>query len=407
MLEGVRILDFSRVLAGPYCTMLLGDMGADVIKVESPQGDETRGWGPPWAGNGDHRQSAYYLAINRNKRSITLDLKHAGAQRIARELAARSHVVIENFRPGQMAGFGLDYDSLRGINPAIVFASITGFGQAGPYAERPGYDHVIQAMSGLMSITGSPESGGFKVGVAVADVFTGLFAVSGILAALRAAEQTGEGRYLDFALLDAQISALTNIASSALVSGATPARYGNGHATIVPYQNFQASDVSFALAVGNDGQYATLCRALDRPDLLADPRFATNPGRLEHRAPLVAALEALFVTRPAQHWVDLCLAAGIPAGPVRTVPEALSDEHAAAHHLVREAILADGTVVPLVTSPLLPDTPGAIRYAPPALGQHTEEVLLDVLGMSATEVAALVAAGATGPASSPTGESGG
>ncbi|MBK9123875.1 MAG: CoA transferase [Chloroflexi bacterium] len=379
-LEGVRVLDFSRVLAGPYCTMLLGDLGADVVKVESPQGDETRQWGPPWAGDGPDRQSAYYLSVNRNKRSIVLNLKEPDGQRIARALAVRAHIVVENFKPGQMARFGLDYDTLRADNPAVVYASITGYGQTGPYADRPGYDHVIQAMSGLMSITGAPDGPGYKVGVAVADVFTGLFALSAILDALRDAECTGQGRHLDLALLDSQLSALVNVASAALVSGQTPHRYGNAHATIVPYQNFDAADGPFALAVGNDGQFAALCRILDRPDLAADPRFATNPARVTHRDALIAELAPMFASRPAADWVEACLAAGIPAGPVNTVTQVLESEHAAAHHLVRDVTLANGTPVRSVASPLLPDAPGAIRYPPPLLGQHSDEVLGEWLG---------------------------
>ncbi|MBK9125362.1 MAG: CoA transferase [Chloroflexi bacterium] len=379
-LEGVRVLDFSRVLAGPYCTMLLGDLGADVVKVESPQGDETRQWGPPWAGDGPDRQSAYYLSVNRNKRSIVLNLKDPDGQRIARALAVRAQIVVENFKPGQMARFGLDYDTLRADNPAVVYASITGYGQTGPYADRPGYDHVIQAMSGLMSITGPPDGPGYKVGVAVADVFTGLFALSAILDALRDAERTGQGRHLDLALLDSQLSALVNVASAALVSGQTPRRYGNAHATIVPYQNFDAADAPFALAVGNDGQFAALCRILDRPDLASDPRFATNPARVTHRDALIAELAPAFASRPAAYWVEACLAAGIPAGPVNTVTQALESEHAAAHHLVRDVTLGNGTPIRSVASPLLPDAPGAIRYPPPLLGQHTSEVLGEWLG---------------------------
>lgn len=395
MLQGVRVLDFTRVLAGPYCTMLLGDMGADVLKVESPQGDETRTWGPPWAGEGETRQSAYYLAINRNKRSLTLNLKHPEAQRIARELAAQSHIVIENFKPGQMQRFGLDYESLKAVNPALVYASITGYGQTGPYSDRPGYDHVIQALSGLMSITGPAESDGYKVGVAVADVFTGLFALSGILAALRHAEQTGTGRYLDFALLDSQLSALVNVASAALISGNTPARYGNAHSTIVPYQNFRAADAPFALAVGNDGQFAALCaEVLNRPDLPQNPLYATNPARVANRATLVAELETIFITQPADYWVARILASGIPAAPVQNVRQALTDEHAAAHHLVRETTLPNGVTIPTVASPLLPDTPDAIRYPPPTIGQHTAEILGEVLGLSGADVENLRKSGA-------------
>lgn len=390
MLSGIRVLDFTRVLAGPYCTMLLGDMGADVIKIESPVGgDETREWGPPWAGDGDGRQSAYYLSVNRNKRSLTLNLKHADGQRIARELAATSHIVIENFKPGQMKRFGLDYAALGEVNPALVYASISGYGQTGPYSDRPGYDHVIQAMSGLMAITGEPDGEPHKVGVAVVDVLTGLMTLSGVLAALHQAQHTGQGKYLDISLLDTQLSALVNVASAALVSGNPPRRYGNAHSTIVPYQNFRAADAPFALAVGNDGQFAALCRLIDRPDLAADERFATNPARVTNRAALIAELEAIFAGQPAAHWVDLCLSAGIPAGPVQTVTDALTDAHANAHHLVRQTTLANGTTIGTVASPLLPDTPGAIRYPPPAHGQHTVEVLRDVLGYSDAQISSL------------------
>jgi len=388
-LEGVRVLDFTRVLAGPYCTMLLGDLGADVLKVESPQGDETRAWGPPWAGDGAERESAYYLAVNRNKRSLTLNLKQPAAQVIAQQLAAQSQIVLENFKPGQMAKFGLDYQSLKRHNPTLVYVSITGYGQTGPYSDRPGYDHIIQAMSGLMSITGPPDGEGYKVGVALVDVISGLFALSGVLAALRHAERTGEGQHLDIALMDAQLSALVNVASSTLVSGKTPGRYGNAHSTIVPYQNFRAADKPFALAVGNDGQYRTLCSLIERPDLASDERYATNPARVVNRAGLVAELQVIFGAQSADYWVELCLSVGIPAGPVQTVMQALNDDHARARHLIREAELPNGQTLKMVASPLLPDTPDAVRYPPPQLGQHTSQILAERLGLSPSEIVRL------------------
>jgi crotonobetainyl-CoA:carnitine CoA-transferase CaiB-like acyl-CoA transferase len=380
-LNGIRVLDFSRVLAGPFCTMLLGDMGADVIKVESPRGgDDTRAWGPPWLTAPDGTQvSAYYLSVNRNKRSITLNLKTAEGQAVARQLAAHSHIVVENFKPGDMARFGLAYDDLKRANPALVYASISGFGQRGSYADRPGYDHIIQAMSGLMSITGAPDGDGYKVGVAVSDVLTGQFALAGILAALRQAEQTGVGQFLDVALLDSQLAALVNIASGALISGQTPPRYGNQHASIVPYQNFDAADGAFALAVGNDHQFASLCRLIAREAWITDACYATNAARVEHRAELCTALQAVFSERPAAEWVERFNAAGIPAGAIQTVTQALADPNTAARGLLHDVTLASGAQFAMVGSPLT----DSVRLPPPALGQHTSDILTGLLGIDA------------------------
>lgn len=394
-LSGLRVLDFSRVLAGPFCTMLLADLGADVIKVEHlARGDDTRAWGPPWLGEGDDAQSAYFLSVNRNKRSLTLDIKTPGGQDLARRLAAKSHVVVENFKAGQMASFGLGYDDLRAINPALVYCSITGFGQTGPYRDRPGYDYVIQAMSGLMSITGPEDGPPYKVGVAIADVFAGLFAATSILAAVRHSERTGQGQSIDVALLDAQIAALVNVASNFLVSGQTPPRFGNQHPNIVPYQTFSASDGEFVVAVGNDGQFARLCAVIGRPDLRDDPRCATNPARVEHRAWLIPLLQAVFARRPAAEWVDRLLAAGIPAGPINTIPAALGDPHVAARGLVHEIDLQAGEVLRLIGPPvrMAPDA-AEVRTPPPRLGEHTDEVLRDVLGLDAEAITAYRAAG--------------
>ncbi len=381
-LSGVRILDFTRVLAGPFCTMLLADMGADVIKVESRAGDDTRQWGPPFDARG---RSAYYLCVNRNKRSLVLDLKSAAGQDIARRLAANSHIVVENFKPDGMAAFGLGYNDLRALNPALVYASITGFGQTGPYRDRPGYDFVTQAISGLMSITGDVDGEPTKVGVAISDVIAGLFASSSILAALRHAEATGEGQHLDVALLDTTLAALVNVASAALVSGETPARYGNAHASIVPYQSFRAADGEFALAVGNDRQFAALCSLINQPKLASDDRFATNPARVAHRQELVIRLNAAFTTRPTNFWIAGALERGIPAGAVNTVTQALDDPQVRARGLIQEI---DG--VPMVGSPIgFSATPPQIRLPPPDLGEHTDAILRERLEMTDAEIAAL------------------
>ena len=300
-LHGIRVLDLSRVLAGPYCTMVLGDLGADVIKVESPEGDETRGWGPPFASG----ESAYYLCVNRNKRSIVLDFKTEAGRAILHELVKRSDVLVENFRPGTLARFALDFDSVAAVNPNLIYCSITGFGQTGPLRDKPGYDFMIQAMGGLMSITGEPEGEPMKVGVAVADLFAGQNAVIAILAALQARAQTGKGQHLDVSLFDSQVAMLANVASNFLTSGNLPKRYGNAHANIVPYQSFQASDAWFVVAVGNDKQFEKLCQVLGKGELARDPRFAANVGRVENRDELLALLQLVFLTRASDEWLSM------------------------------------------------------------------------------------------------------
>jgi formyl-CoA transferase len=381
-LEGVRVLDFSRVLAGPYCTMMLGDLGADVIKVESPEGDDTRRWGPPHQGS----ESAYYLCCNRNKRGIVLDLSTAVGRETARELGIRSHIVVENFRLGAMERWGLSYEALSAENPGLVYCSISGYGRTGPDAHLPGYDYVVQGAGGVMSITGEPDAPPAKVGVAIVDLTAGMFACSAILAALRVRDLTGRGQRIDISLLDSHLAWLANVGSNYLISGEAPARYGNGHANIVPYQTFATSDGWVVLAVGNERQWQRFCLAIERPDLLADARFATNHSRVEHRATLVPMLEAIFRMRTTEEWVALCAEADVPAGPVNTVDRALNSPQAIARDMVRSVDHPGTGPVRMVASPLkLESTPPTIRRPPPMLGEHTEEVLSEVLGASVAQ----------------------
>lgn len=392
-LTGLRILDFSRVLAGPFCTMLLGDLGAEVIKVEQPgTGDDTRSWGPPWAegDNGQDRQSAYYLCVNRNKRSLTLNLKSAEGQALARQLAARADVLIENFKVGQMRSYGLDYERLHAAYPRLIYCSITGYGQTGPKAAEPGYDYVIQAQSGLMSITGPADGPPFKVGVPISDVITGLFAANAIQAALLHRERGGDGQYIDIALLDAQLAALVNVASNTLISGDAPLRFGNAHPNIVPYETFEAADGHFTLNVGNDGQFRLCCAVIGLPSLADEERFATNPARIAHREALLAILRPRFRDRPAGAWVAAFLAAGVPASTIDDIPTALASQQAQARGMVQRVQLGNGAEVALVApAPKLSATPATIRRPPPALGEHTAEVLREWLGLDEVRIAEL------------------
>jgi crotonobetainyl-CoA:carnitine CoA-transferase CaiB-like acyl-CoA transferase len=376
-LHGVRVLDLSRVLAGPYCTMVLGDLGADVIKVESPDGDETRAWGPPFAAG----ESAYYLCVNRNKRGMVVDLKTADGQNILRELALKSDVLVENFRPGTLSRFGLDYESLRTHNSRLVYCSISGFGQTGPLRDRPGYDFMIQAMGGLMSITGDPEGEPMKVGVAAADLFAGQNAVIAVLAALGARERTREGQYIDIALFDSQLAWLANVASNYLISGDLPKRYGNAHPNIVPYQSFAAVDGWFALAVGNDRQFARLCELIGQPGWASDERFGTNAARVTHRDELISLLKPIFAMKSVAEWLSALETAGIPCGPINTFKEVFSEPQVAAREMLVKMEHPTIGELPLVGSPLIfSQTPVEYRRPPPQLGQHTEEILREVLG---------------------------
>lgn len=376
-LNGIHVLDLSRVLAGPYCTMVLGDLGAEVIKVESPDGDETRGWGPPFVGG----QSAYFLCVNRNKRGIVLDFKTEEGRQALRQLIKRSDVLVENFRPGTLARYSLDFESASALNPSLIYCSITGFGQTGPLREKPGYDFMIQAMGGLMSITGEPDGEPMKVGVAVADLFAGQNAVIAILAALQARAQTGRGQHLDISLFDSQVAMLANVASNYLISGRSPKRHGNAHANIVPYQSFQASDVWFVIAVGNDKQFEKLCEVIGKRELAQDSRFVTNAGRVEHRAELISALKPMIRERPAGEWLAVLESAGIPCGPINTLDEVFSMQQVERRNMLVQMQDAEPGGLRLVGSPLkFGATPVEYRLPPPRLGEHTAEILNELPG---------------------------
>jgi len=391
-LAGRRVLDLSRVLAGPWCTMVLADLGAEVIKVENPKGgDDTRHWGPPYKGG----EAAYYLCANRNKRSIAIDLAKPEGQELVRALAAQSDVLVENYKLGGLDRFGLDYASIAAINPGIVYCSISGYGRASPIAERPGYDYVIQAEGGLMSITGEVHGAPMKVGVAVADLFTGSAAAQAILAALIARDRDGVGQHIDMALYDCQLAMLANVGSAALNSEKEPARFGNGHPTIVPYQLFDTSDGQVVIAVGNDRQFAGLAGLMERADLAADERFARNSARVANREALLAEIEPLIAARPTAFWLDGMRRAGIPCGELRTVGAALRAPETAARNMVAELAHPTAETVSVVASPLkLSGTPVAEPVAPPLLGQHTDEVLAELLGLDAAGIAGLRGAGA-------------
>ena len=374
-LQGIRVLDLSRVLAGPYCTMVLGDLGADVIKVEPPEGDETRGWGPPFAGG----ESAYYLCVNRNKRGIVINLKTDEGKKVLRDLALQSDVLVENFRPGTLEKFGLDFETLHELNPKLIYCSITGFGQTGSMKDKPGYDFMIQALGGLMSITGEPEGEPMKTGVAVVDLFAGQNAIIAILAALQARTMTGRGQHLDISLFDSQLGWLANVASNYLISGKLPKRHGNAHANIVPYQSFQASDGWFAIAVGNDKQFVRLCEMLGKPEIAMDEKFSTNSGRVQNRAEIIPLLASIFKAASVSEWLAKLDEAEIPCGPIQNFEQVFSMPTVKEREMLVKMDHPTIGEIPLVGSPLkMSDTPVEYRLHPPLMGEHTDQVLREL-----------------------------
>ena len=389
-LTHIRVLDLSRILAGPWASQMLADLGAEVIKVERPGvGDDTRSWGPPFLKDrdgADTADSAYYLCANRNKRSVTIDFTRPEGQRLVHELAKQSDVVIENFKPGGLARFKLDYESLRDINPRLVYCSITGFGQTGPYSPRAGYDFLMQGMGGLMSITGhaegEPGAGPVKVGVALTDVLTGLHAATAILAALAHRDHGGSGQHIDLALLDVQVACLANQNMNYLHGGKVPRRLGNAHPNVVPYQDFPTADGDMILAIGNDSQFAKLCEAIGRPEWASDPRFQAGPARVQNRQVLVPMLRAETVRRTTHEWIALLEAAGVPCGPINDIAQVFEDPQVVARGMkitLNHPVAGD---IPLVASPIrMSQTPAAYTSAPPLLGEHTRAVLGSLLAL--------------------------
>jgi crotonobetainyl-CoA:carnitine CoA-transferase CaiB-like acyl-CoA transferase len=386
-LQGLKVLDLSRVLAGPWAGQLLGDLGADVVKVERPgSGDDTRTWGPPWvqAPQGEVRQAAYFQCANRNKRSVAIDLATPEGQSQVRSLAAKADVVLENFKVGGLKGYGLDYERLKAVNPRLIYCSITGFGQTGPYAPRAGYDFLIQGMGGLMSLTGradgEPGAGPQKAGVAIVDIMTGLYATIAVLAALSHRDRSGEGQCIDLALLDVQVATLANQAANYLTSGTAPRRLGNAHPNIVPYQDFPTADGDMILAIGNDGQFTRFCAIAGHPEWAADERFATNPARVANRSVLIPLLRQTTVMKTTAEWIAALEASAVPCGPINRLDQVFADPQVLARGMKIDMPHAAFGPVPLVASPIqLSATPVQYRFAPPTLGEHTAEVLADWL----------------------------
>ena len=404
-LDGLKVLDLSRILAGPFCTQILADLGAEVWKIEPPRGDDTRSWGPPFVrakASGEQGwevatagESAYYLSCNRGKKSVVVNLKDPRGQQIVQELARQADVLVENYKTGDLARYGLDYARLSQLNPGLIYLSITGYGQTGPRAHEPGYDVAVQGLCGIMSVTGEPEGPPMRVPVAWIDLMTGMHGAIAVLAALQERSRSGRGQHLDLALFDVGLAAMVNLAQSYLVTGQLPERLGNAHPQIVPYGTFKAADGWFMLTIGNDEQYQRVCEAIGHPELWEDVRFQTNAGRVTHRAELLPRLEAILSTRPRQEWLERFSKAGVPVTPVNNLAEALAEPQAQARGMLQQVQHPWLGAVPLLGSPMahFSRSPARIQSHPPLLGEHTLEVLHTALGLCPEEVIALEAAG--------------
>ena len=396
-LKGIRVLDLSRILAGPWSTQCLADLGAEVVKVEKPgTGDDTRTWGPPYYGDREDQLSAYFMSANRGKRSLALDINTPAGQDIVRRLAEKSDILVENFKVGGLKKYGLDYASIKALNPGIIYCSITGFGNSGPYKERPGYDLMIQGLGGMMSVTGAPDSepggGPMRAGVAVTDLFTGMYSTVGILAALYHRQQTGKGQHIDMGLLDTQVAVLANQGMSYLVSGKAPERQGNSHPSIVPYQSFETADGHMILAVGNDGQFARFCAAAGVPELVDDERFAVNQSRVQNRNALIAILAGVLKGKTTAKWTGILAASNVPGGPINDIEGVYADEQVRSRGIKKEIANARGEMMPSVANPIrYSETEISYNRPPPRVGEHTEELLEEMLGLSTAELRALKA----------------
>ena len=393
-LHGVRVLDLSRVLAGPYCTMFLGDLGADVVKVEQPgSGDDTRSWGPPFQGG----ESAYFLCVNRNKRSVTLDLKTQDGMELLRRLALEADVLMENFRPGTLAGWGLSEAEIRRQNPRLIYAALSAFGASGPMKDRPGYDLAVQAWGGLMSVTGPADGEPSKVGVAIIDVVAGLMLGKSIAAALYARERTGRGQRIETSLMEAEVASLVNAGSNYLVTGEAPGRWGNAHPNIVPYQSFATADGHLVVAAANEAIWMRFCQGVGKPELAADPRFDTNAHRVENRDALLAVLDRMFRTRSQREWMELLNRIGVPCSPVQDIRQVFDSPQVREREMLREIDHPTAGKVRMAGLPVkFSETPAAIRLAPPLLGEHNDRVLEDWLGLDEADAAELRGRGALG-----------